>query len=87
MKSNLLKKCIFIAAFAIIILIVVIIMLRYDTVGEQDMPYEINKILLVSTVDGKALDDPNNIWNIDVSEVNDVYVFINKTKDTDLTIK
>lgn len=87
MKNNFYKKCAFIIVLAIIVLVVIFIMLRYEVQGEKDMPYKVNKILLVSTVDGKASDDPNNIWNINVSEVNDVYVFINKDKETDKTIE
>ena len=33
------------------------------------------------------MDDPSNIWNIGVTQVNDIYMYINKTEETDLTIK
>ena len=87
MKNNFYKKCAFAGVLVIILLIVIVIILRYNVEGEKDMPYKINKILLVSTASGKPVDDANNIWNINISEVNDVYLFFEKSKETDQTIK
>lgn len=87
MNSNLLKKSLFLLSLAIIIMIVVFIMAKYDAEGEKNLPFSISKILLVSTVDGQANDDSENIWNISIKQVNDIYMYINKTSETDETIK
>lgn len=87
MKKNLFKRCLFLVALAIIFMIVISIMIRYDVEGEKSLPFSISKILLVSTVDGKCIDDPNNIWNVNVTQVNDIYMYIDKTEDTQQTIK
>lgn len=88
MKKNLFKRCLFIAVLIIVLMVVVSIIIKYSVEGEKRLPFSIGKILLVSTVDGNVVDDPNNIWNIGVTQVNDIYMYINQTiKEDDTTIK
>lgn len=87
MKENLFKRCIFIAIIVIILTVVFSIMIKYDVEGEKELPFSISKILLVSTVNGNVVDDPENIWNIDISQINDIYMYIDKTIDDEETIK
>lgn len=87
MKKKILKRCIFIAIIAMILTVVFSIMVRYDVEGEKELPFSISKILLVSTVNGTKVDDPENIWNIDVSQINDIYMYIDKTIEDEETIK
>ena len=87
MRKNLLKRCIFIAIIIMILTAVFSIMIKYYVEGEKELPFSISKILLVSTVNGKAVDDPENIWNIDISQINDIYMYIDKTLDGEETIK
>lgn len=87
MKKNLFKRCIFVASIVILLMIVISIIIKYNVEGEKRLPFSISKILLVSTVNGNVVDDPENIWHIDVTQVNDMYMYINKTIDNDLTLK
>ena len=86
MKKNLLKKCLFIIFLSALLMVVFSIMLKYDVEGEKTLPFSIGKILLVSTVDGNVVDDPENIWNIDVTQINDLYIYIDKTIEDEQTI-
>jgi len=86
-KSNILKKSLFFSVLCVLIMIVISIMVRYDVEGEKELPFSISKILLVSTVDGQRVDDKENIWNINVTQVNDVFMYINKTSDDETLIK
>ena len=86
MKKNLLKKCLFIFFLAALIMVVISIMLKYDVEGEKELPFSISKILLVSTVDGNEQADEQNVWNIDVTQVNDIYMYLDKTIDDEQTI-
>ena len=86
MKKNLFKRCLFLVSIAIIAMIVVSIIIKYDVEGEKRLPFAISKILLVSTVDGHVVDDPNNIWNIGVTQVNDIFMYINKGIEGDTKI-
>lgn len=87
MKKKILKRCIFIAIVVMILTVVFSIMVKYDVEGEKELPFSISKILLVSTVNGSVVDDPENIWNIDISQINDIYMYIDKTIDDEETIK
>ena len=42
--------------------------------------------MLVSTVDGNEQADEQNIWNIDVTQVNDLYIYLDKTIEDEQTI-
>ena len=87
MKKNLFKKCLFFITLAVVFMIVISIMIKYEVEGEKVLPYSISKILLVSTVDGKNNPTPESIWNIGITQVNDIYMYIDKTMDTKATIE
>lgn len=86
-KKEIIKKSLFLVCIAILILFVVLVMLKYEVEGEKELPYRINKILLVSTVDGKANADPENLWNIDITQTNDIFIYIDPDGKTKETIK
>lgn len=86
-KSRIFKKCIFLTCIVIIIMMVIFEMVRYEVEGEKKMPFNISKIFVVSTVEGNQVDDGQNIWNINVKQVNDLYFYINKDDITEETIK
>ena len=86
MKEKILKQCLFSAFLVILFMIVISIMIKYDVEGEKELPFSISKILLVSTVDGKNIDDTENIWNVDITQVNDLYLYIDKTIEDEQTI-
>lgn len=86
-KSRILKKCIFLFCIIMILMMVISVMLRYEVEGEKSLPYNLSKILVVSTVEGLQNDDGQNIWNINVKQVNDLYVYIEKDGETGETLK
>ena len=85
-KNNVLKKCIFVTIICILLMVVISIMIKYNVEGEKKLPFSISEILLVSTVDGDIVEDNQNIWNIGITQVNDVYMYIKKTDDKEITI-
>lgn len=88
MKKRIFKKCLFAAFLVILFTIVISIMLKYDVEGEKELPFSISKLLIISTVDGKLNEDTENIWNIGITQVNDLYMYIDKTiENDDQTIK
>lgn len=86
-KKNLIKKCAFFSIIIILILVVMTIMLKYEVEGEKSLPYKLSKILMISTVDGNFIDDPEHIWNIGVTQTNDIYIYIDSDEGTEETIK
>lgn len=83
MKEKIIKKCLFATFLVIFFTVVFSIMLKYDVEGEKDLPFSISKILIISTVDGKLNEDTENIWNIGITQVNDLYMYIDKTVEDD----
>lgn len=86
-KMQIFKKCLFLFCIIIILMIVVTVMLRYEVEGEKNLPYNLSKILVISTVEGNPTDDGENIWNIGVKQVNDLYFYIDKNNISEETIK
>lgn len=86
-KIQIIKKCLFLFCIIIILMGVVSVMLKYEVEGEKNLPYSISKILVVSTVEGTQNDDGQNIFNINVKQANDLYLYIDKNDSTNETIK
>ena len=78
MKKDLIKKCLFLAFLIIIITIVIAIIAKYNVEGEQSLPYLLDKVLIVSRVDTINNEDPNNLWNINLTENNNIFVYIKR---------
>lgn len=86
-KITIIKRIIFLLFLAVMIGVVIFIIKKYEVEGEKTLPYSIQKILLISTVDGKVNEDESNIWNMNLSQVNDVYIYMNKQEKSEVIIK
>ena len=67
----------FIAVFiiALIVTIICLLMLKYEVEGEDNMPFELSQMVVVSTAEGE------NTWNFNIVQNNDVYIHISKNKN------
>lgn len=79
-KKQTIKLCVAIVILAIIILLVAVIMIRYNVEGDKNMPFNLSKIIIVSTAEGTEIDGEEK-WNFDVYQNNDVYIYIDKNED------
>lgn len=70
---------IIIIIFTIIIFTALILILIYDVKGETNMPFNISKILIISTSDGKDADE--NTLDKQVCQNNDIYIYIEKNDE------
>ena len=86
-RKNLVKRSLFLVVLAVIFLFVILIMARYEEEGEKVIPFDIAKMLIVSSVNGVQNTESEHVWDIDVSQVNDIYVYIERNKNEDETIK
>jgi len=79
------KKALHISVISIIIIAIMfaalMIFLRYDEKGEENMPFEISKISIISTVDAQDVEDDNNKWHKLLEQDNDIYIYINKNQN------
>lgn len=83
-KKQIIKLSIAITAFAIIIILVATVMIRYQVEGDKNMPFNLSKIILISTAEGneKEEDDKEKQrWNFDIEQNNDVYFYIDKNEE------
>ena len=85
--TKIIKLIFFIALIAVAILFVIYRINQYEKEGEKDMPFYLDKILIMSTVDGTKNENSTNIWDIQLKENNDIYVYTKKREDTDENLK
>ena len=78
-KKQIIKLCIAITTFAIIILLVITSMIRYEVEGDKNMPFNLTKMIIISTAEGTETKGKKK-WNFDVYQNNDVYIYIDKNE-------
>lgn len=64
-----------------ILFIAGVISLKYNVEGETNLPFNLSKISIISSVEGIDTEDDINKWNLDVNQNNDVYLYIEKNND------
>lgn len=74
-----------IVIFTVILFGLGIIVLKYNVEGETNMPFELSKIVIISSSEGIDKDATNTRWAFDVFQSNDVYLYINKNDEYDKT--
>ena len=84
--DNIMKKIIhiFIVIFitALIATTISLIILKYNIEGENNMPFELSKIMVVSSAEGiEKENNSDNKWNFNINQNNDIYIEIKKNKN------
>ena len=69
-----------IAVFLIIVLIAIVsvLMLKYEVEGELNMPFNLSKLMVISSAEGIEKNDTENLWNFELVQNNDIYIEIEK---------
>lgn len=90
--SNIMKKIvqIFIVIFITVLIgtVIALLILKYHVEGENNMPFELSKIMVISTAEGKDVnpsEENTTKWNFDISQNNDIYIEIAKNKNYEKT--
>ncbi len=78
--------CIIIALIILAMVIFALIKIKkYDVEGESEMPFEISKINVISSVGGETIQKPEgeqqNRWDLQISQNNDFYIYVEKNKN------
>lgn len=79
-KKQIIKLCVAVLVFAIIIVLVAAVMIRYQVEGDKNMPFNLSKIIIVSTAEGNETEGKRK-WNFNVLQNNDVYIYIDKNEN------
>ncbi len=88
-KKQTIKLMLAIATLALILILVLMAMIKYEVEGEQNMPFKLSKIIIISDAQGIENKNENKTeWNFDIFQNNDVSFYIDaNTKDENLLIK
>lgn len=70
--------CMVISILVIMLFIFGMIALRYEVEGETNLPFNISKIIIVSTAKGEEKENSQYNWDFDVIQCNDIYMSIEK---------
>lgn len=81
LSKKMFNVCIVFVIVVVIIFISVMFMLHYNVNGETNMPFKISKINIISTCDGKDTENNDYRWSINISQNNDVFIYINKNDE------
>lgn len=76
-----LKLVILILVILIFIAFAIYSVIKYQKIGEKNMPYNLAKIITVSTAKKEDINEENqqgDLWNFNVIQTNDVYISIEK---------
>lgn len=82
-KKRVLRKYVFIAFLLIITAVVILLMIKYNVEGEKNMPFKLSKIVVQSTIDTKSREGTGNLWDLELTQNNDVYIYIEKNKEVE----
>ena len=81
LSRKILHICIVFVIIIAIIFVAIMLILHYDVNGETNMPFFVSKISIISTVDGKDVENNEAKWDIKVIQNNDVFVYIEKNEE------
>lgn len=81
LSRKILNICMVCIIIVIILFTAIMLILNYDENGETNMPFQVSKISIISTVDGKDVENGEYKWYKNVIQNNDIYIYIEKNKD------
>ena len=83
--NKVLALLIIVIAFAVTLMI----MLKYKTEGETNLPFLLTKIMIVSSADSETKqENPDNYkWNMSINQYNDIYMEIKKNYEYKISIE
>lgn len=85
-KKALIKKIIFTTTILIIVSLAIFSVIKYEVEGEKTLPYEIEKVLVTSMVEGDTIENTENLWAINISQPNDIFIYIKQKEKTKIAI-
>lgn len=77
-KNKIIHVIILIVILFVILSVGGIMLLRYQVVGESNMPFKVTKISIIESVEGIEKENTTNKWDFDVNENNDIYIYVEK---------
>lgn len=91
MYDEIIKKIIriFVIIFITVLIatVIALLILKYNVEGEESVPFELSKIMVISTAEGidTLQENAENKWNLKLVQNNDIYLDISKNKNYEET--
>ena len=75
--------CVIISIIAVILFILGMVILRYNVEGETNMPFELKKVIIISSQEGIDKENSEYRWAYNLNQNNDVYIYLEKNENYD----
>jgi len=80
--NKLILKSAYITIIVLIMVVIALIILKYDVEGEKNMPFKLSSIILISSAEGyQETENPEYRWDSEIYQNNDIYLNIEKNKN------
>ena len=79
--QKIVKRSIVLIVIVLILFVIGIIMLKYNVEGEQNMPFDLSDVLVISSAEGYQENEASSKWNVNIYQTNDIYLDIKKNKN------
>lgn len=80
--KKIIKRSILIFIIVIVAAVIGVIILKYYVEGEQNMPFDLTEVLVVSTAEGyQEKESSKNNWDVEIYQTNDIYLNIKNNKN------
>jgi hypothetical protein len=79
-RLKFLRKNIVVFIIAVIAIIVISVIIKYQVEGESNIPFQVSKIMVISNAYG-IQEESDNKWQLDIVQNNDIYIDIVKNKN------
>lgn len=85
-EESKLNKLILKGAYAVIIVLIIaviaLLILKYEVEGEQNMPFKLSSVLVLSNAEGyQEAESKEYKWDTQIFQINDIYLNIEKNKN------
>ena len=80
--NKLMLKSAYIVIGVLIIVVIGLLILKYDVEGEKNMPFKLSSIIVISGAEGyQDKENPDYKWDVEIYQNNDIYLNIEKNKN------
>lgn len=80
-KKRIIHASIVLFVIAMIILVAILLMFKYNVEGERNLPFKLKEINIVSTAESDIKKDKNEEWNAKIMQKNDIFFVIEKNSN------
>lgn len=80
-KKETIKLIVAVSVLSLILLIIAIMMIKYEVEGETSMPFKLSKIIIVGTVEGVEKAESDLKWDFSIYQNNDIHFYIDENTE------